>query len=85
MDFCLLLEILVKIYVANIVKNLLIVLKKPTTDTIKTVSKRAIKKTAETAGDLIDNKIADKITKTSNTAKKVEAKNTELNKEIPKE
>ena len=33
-----------------------------TTDTIKTVSKRAIQKTAEATGHLIGNKIADKIT-----------------------
>ena len=32
------------------------------TDAIKTVSKTAIQKTAETSGDLIGNKIADKIT-----------------------
>ena len=35
--------------------------KKSTTYTIKTVSKRAIEKTAEATGDLIGNKIADKI------------------------
>ena len=35
--------------------------KKSTTDAIKTVSKRAIQKTAEATGDLIGNKIADKI------------------------
>ena len=35
--------------------------KKPTTDAIKTVSKRVIQKTAEATGDLIGNKIADKI------------------------
>ena len=39
--------------------------KKSTTDAIKTASKRAIQKTAETAGDLIGNKIADKITSVS--------------------
>ena len=39
--------------------------KKSTMDAIKTVSKRAIKKTAEATGDLIGNKIADKITNTS--------------------
>ena len=37
--------------------------KKYATDALKTVSKRAIQKTAEAAGDLIGNKIADKITK----------------------
>ena len=36
--------------------------KKSTIDAIKTTSKRAIQKTAEATGDLIDNKIADKIT-----------------------
>ena len=36
--------------------------KKSTTDGIKTASKRAIQKTAEATGDLIGNKIADKIT-----------------------
>ena len=35
--------------------------KKSTIDAIKTASKRAIQKTAEAAGDLIGNKIADKM------------------------
>ena len=35
--------------------------KKSTAEAIKTASKRAIQKTAEAAGDLIDNKIADRI------------------------
>ena len=39
--------------------------KKSTTDAIKTASKRAIQKTAEATGDLIGNKIADKITSIS--------------------
>ena len=39
--------------------------KKSTTDAIKTASKRAIQKTAEAIGDLIDNEIADKITSAS--------------------
>ena len=39
--------------------------KKSTMDAIKIVSKRAIQKTAEATGDLIGNKIADKITNTS--------------------
>ena len=47
------------------VKKFLIVLKKPTTDAIKTASKRAIQKTAEAIGDLIRNKIVDKITSVS--------------------
>ena len=36
-------------------------LKKTTTDAIKTALKRAIQKTAEATGDLIGNKIVDKI------------------------
>ena len=40
--------------------------KTSTTDAIKTSSKRTIQKTAEATGDLIDNKIADKITSISN-------------------
>ena len=39
--------------------------KKSTKDAIKTTSKRAIQKKAEATGDLIDNKIADKITSVS--------------------
>ena len=42
-------------------KKLLDSAKKSTTDAIKTASKRAIQKTAEATGDLIGNKIADKI------------------------
>ena len=43
-------------------KKLLDSVKKSTTDAIKTASKRAIQKTAEPTGDLIGNKIVDKIT-----------------------
>ena len=39
--------------------------KKSTTDAIKIASKRAIQKTAEATGDLIGNKIVDKITSVS--------------------
>ena len=39
--------------------------KKSTTDAIKTASKRAIRKTAAATGDLISNKIDDKITSVS--------------------
>ena len=49
--------------------------KNSTTDAIKTASKRVIQKTAEATGDLIGNKIADKIT---NVSKK-------SNKELPNE
>ena len=40
--------------------------KKSATNAIKTASKRAIQKTTETTGDLICNKIANKITSVSN-------------------
>ena len=61
--------------------------KQSATDALKTTSKRVIQKTAEAAGDLIDNKIANKITWVSknsqqNNSKKVTNKN---DKEIPKE
>ena len=46
-------------------RSLLMQLKKSATDAIKTASKRAIQKTAKATDDLIDNKIADKITSIS--------------------
>ena len=46
-------------------QNLLDSAKKSTTDAIKMASKRAIQKTTEATGDLIGNKIADKITSVS--------------------
>ena len=64
--------------------------KKYTTGAIKTASKRAIQKTAETAGDLIGNKIADKITRVSKRSstelhsKKLENDNTNDELEVPK-
>ena len=66
-------------------KNFLIVLKKSTTDAIKTASKRVIQKTSEATGDLIGNKIADKITRVSNKKSMKELSNndeTEENVEI---
>ena len=44
-------------------QNLLDHAKESATDTVKTIIKRVIQETAETAGYLISNKIADKITK----------------------
>ena len=44
--------------------------KKSTTDTIKTTPKRAIQKTAEATGDLIGNKIPDKLTSVSKKSTK---------------
>ena len=46
-------------------KKLLDDAKKSTTDAIKIASKREIQKTAEATGDIIGNKVADKITKKS--------------------
>ena len=73
MDFYLLL--------INTVKNLLIVLKKSTSDAIKTASKRANQKTAEATGDLIGNKIADKITSVSKKKSAKELPNDETEEE----
>ena len=42
--------------------------KKSSTNAIKTSSKRAIQKKAEATGDFIENKIADKITRASETS-----------------
>ena len=53
--------------------------KKSTTDAMKIASKRAIQKTAEATGDLISNKIADKITSVS---KKKSTKELHNNDEI---
>ena len=57
--------------------------KKSITDAIKTASKRTIQKTTEATGDLIDNKIADKITSVSKeSAKKLPNNETEEDVEI---
>ena len=61
--------------------------KKSATDAIKTVSKRAIQKPAEATGDLIGNKIADKVTSTSKKSPRElhskELSPNEANNEIP--
>ena len=60
----------------------MIALKKSTTDAIKTVSKRAIPKTAEATDDLIGNKIADKIRSVSKkSAKELQNNETEVDVE----
>ena len=74
MDFCLLLKSIGK----NISKNLsskysqklLDHAKQSATDAFKTTSRRAIQKIAEAAGDLIGNKIADRIMKVTKTSPK---------------
>ena len=57
-----------KILNSKYVQKLLDSAKKFITDAIKTTSKRAIQKTAEAIGDLLGNKIADKITSVSKKA-----------------
>ena len=54
--------------------------RKSATDAIKTASKRAIQKTAESTGDLVGNKIADK-----KRPRDKELSSTEVNNEMPKE
>ena len=55
--------------------------KKSTTDAIKTVSKRAVQKTAEETGELIGNAIVDKITSVSKkSAKELSNDETEVDK-----
>ena len=58
-----------------------------TTDTLKSLSKRAIQKTAEVVGDLIGNQTVGKITKMSKTSRQNNSKifKNEHFKEIPKE
>ena len=58
MAFCHLLKMLV----INMVKKLMDTAAKTGIDAAKTASKRVVQKTADAAGDLIGNKIADKIT-----------------------
>ena len=63
-------------------QKLLDIAKKSTMDAIKTVSKRAIQKTAGATGDLICNKIADEITSVS---KKTQNKESEAGRASPKD
>ena len=51
-------------------KKLVDTTKKSATDAIKTAAERAIQKTAEATGDLLGNKIADKITSVSKKSTK---------------
>ena len=93
MDFCLLQKNM-GTYVAKVAKNLsskygqklLERAKKSTTDVIKPASKRGIQKTAEGTGDLIGNKISDKITRVSKNSS-TGSQNNEANDEpeAPKE
>ena len=62
-------------------QKLLDTAKKSTTDAIKTASKRGIQKTAETTGDLIGNKTADKKTSISNKKSTKELPNDETKEE----
>ena len=88
--------LLLKTHATKVAKNLsnkyshkpLDTAKKSTTDPIKTASKRAIQKAAEATGDLIGNKIADKITNISKkSSRELHSQTSEGNDEIeiPKE
>ena len=55
---------------------------KSTTDAIKTASKWAIQKTAEATGDLIGNKISDKITSVSKKKPTKELHNNDETEEV---
>ena len=59
--------------------------KKLSTDVMKTVSKRAIQKTAEVTGDLIGNKVTNKITSVSKKSKKPQNNKANDESETPKE
>ena len=65
-------------------KQLLDTAKKSTTDTIKTTSKRPIQKTAEAAGDLLGNKIADKISVFKKTQNNESDASSASPKDVPK-
>ena len=67
------------------VKNFLIVQNKSATDAIKTTSKRLIQKAAAATGDLIGNKITDKITSVSKKSKKSKSNEANDESETPKE
>ena len=61
MDLYLLLEV----WVINMEKKIVDAAKKSATDAVKTASKRKIQKTVEAIGELIGNKIADKLSSVS--------------------
>ena len=63
-------------------QKLIDIAKKSTTDAMKTTSKRAIQKTIEATGDLIGNKIADKITSVSKKRVKELSNNDDEDMEI---
>ena len=73
--------------VVNTAKNLLIMLNHLQQMHIKLLQKEYFKKTAEATGDLIGNKIADKITKVSRNSQQNNSKTVtnENDKEIHKE
>ena len=59
--------------------------KKSTIDVIKTASKRAMQKTSEATGDLVGNKIKDKITSVSKKSSKELHSQNEDQIKLPKE
>ena len=94
MDFCLSLKIWAKILItknknlsSKYSQKLLDHAKQSALDTLKTTSKRVIQETAEAIGDLIGNKITDRITKVSKNSEQNNSDTVinEHDKEIPKE
>ena len=78
MGFCHFLEHLV----INIVKKLIDTATKIGIDAAKTASKRVVYKTAEVIGDLVGNKVADKITSVRKAKSKVTENETNKRQEI---
>ena len=78
MGFCHFLEHLV----INIVKKLIDTATKIGIDAAKTPSKRVVYKTAEVIGDLVGNKVADKITSVRKAKSKVTENETNKRQEI---
>ena len=60
------------------VKKLMDIATKTEIDAVKAASKRVVQKTAEISGDLIGNKIADKITSTGKPKEKEKQKKQEI-------
>ena len=94
MDFCLSLKIWAKILItknknlsSKYSQKLLDHAKQSALDPLKTTSKRVIQETAEAIGDLIGNKITDRITKVSKNSEQNNSDTVinEHDKEIPKE
>ena len=72
-------------HAAKVAKNMSNKYSKKLVDTAKKSAADAIQKTAEATGDLVDNKIAGKITSASKKSHIKEIQSNEFNNKIPKE